>query len=151
MKLRQLIVLTGITLLSQAALANITVQSFSLAAGQGCDNFTGKWAGGGTVKATVIFPITCHYNGIATVVPNQNGYNVHVDLTKDSGICPDHESLDLPGTCQNGAIKLQTDSANLHGEMNPAGTEANLAGTVKFNIAGSTVNADISDMHLKKQ
>lgn len=151
MKLRQLIVLTGISLFTHAAFANITVQSFSLTAGQGCDNFAGKWIGAGTIKATVIFPIVCHYNGVATVAPNGNGYNVHVDLTKDSGICPDHESLDLPGTCQNGAINLQTDSADLHGDVNAAGTEANLAGTVKFAIGSSTVKADVTDMHLKKQ
>ncbi len=151
MKLRQLIVLTGISLFTHVAFANITVQSFSLTDGQGCENFAGRWVGGGTVKATVILPITCHYNGVATVSPSSSGYNVHVDLKKDSGICPENESLDLPGTCQNGVINLQTDSANLHGNINSSSTEANLEGTVKFNVAGKTVNADVTDMHLKKQ
>jgi hypothetical protein len=149
MKIRQLLVLIGISLITGTALADIQVQSFTLS---NCDNFTGKWSGSGTVKATVIFPIVCQYNGVATVTPtNSNNYNVHVDLKKTAGICPDSEILDLPGSCHNGDIHLQTDKANLHGSMNAAGTEAALAGTVQFSIGGTNITADITDMNLKKQ
>ena len=154
MKIKQLVSFMGMVFLTQAAFADISVMSFSKAAGQSCSNFAGRWVGGGTVKATVILPITCHYNGVAdaTTVPGSpNSFNVHVDLTKRDGWCPDHETIDLPGTCVNGVVNLQTNKANLHGTVNDAGNEVRLEGSVKVNLSGQDVNADVSDMVLHKQ
>jgi hypothetical protein len=154
MKLNQLTLLVGVALFTQASFADIAIQSFSKAFGQSCSNFEGRWVGAGTIKATVIFPITCHYKGVAdaTPVPGSAGtFNVHVELSKSDGLCPDHESIDLPGTCTNGAIHLQTNKANLHGSVNDAGTEARLEGTVIVNLSGHDVDADVKDMVLHKQ
>jgi hypothetical protein len=154
MKLKQLTVLMGVALLTQSAFADISVMSFSKAFGQSCSNFAGRWIGSGTIKATVIFPITCHYKGVADATPvagNPNAYNVHVELSKSDGLCPDHETIELPGSCTNGAIHLQTDKANLHGSVNDAGTEARLEGSVKVSLSGHDIDADVSDMVLHKQ
>jgi hypothetical protein len=154
MKLKQLVVLAGMTILTQSAFADIAVQSSSKAFGQSCSSFAGRWVGAGTIKATVIFPITCRYNGVAdaSIVPGTpNGIAVHVELSKSDGICPDHETIDLPGTCVNGAIHLQTNKANLHGSVNDAGDEARLEGSVTVELAGKDIDADVRDMVLHKQ
>jgi hypothetical protein len=154
MKLKQFVMLAGMTIFTQAALADIAVQSSSKALGQSCGSFAGRWVGSGTIKATVIFPITCRYNGVAdaSVVPGSpNAFNVHVELSKSDGVCPDHETIDLPGTCVNGAIHLQTNKANLHGSVNDAGNEARLEGSVVVELAGKDIDADVRDMVLHKQ
>jgi hypothetical protein len=154
MKLKQLVVLAGMTIFAQAAFADIAVLSSSKAFAQSCSNFAGRWVGSGTIKATVVFPISCRYNGVAdaSVVPgNPNAFTVHVELSKSDGVCPDHETIDLPGTCVNGAIHLQTDKASLNGSVNDAGTEARLEGSVKVSVLGSDVDADVRDMVLHKQ
>jgi hypothetical protein len=135
-------------ILSQAASAGILVQSFV----GGCDHFDGHWAGEGKVKAEVVFPIECRYRGVADVKAlGGNKYNVHVDLTKTDGICPDHDSIDLPGVCQNNSLNLESAKANLHGSINDSGNEAKLEGTVHVDLMGSKVDAEVSDMVLHKQ
>ncbi len=154
MKIRQLLAILGLGLLTQTASADIMLSHFSFAPDQSCSNFAGRWNGVGTIKAKIIFPIVCHYKGVADVVVsdnNPNAFTVRVDMTKADGVCPDHEVIQLPGTCENGAIRLQTSRANLHGNINDAGTEASLAGSIIFDVMGKDVNADVEDMQLHRQ
>lgn len=149
MKMKGLIILMGF-LCAQAAYANIIVKSSRIGAADICSQLPGTWSGSGTVKAGII---TCKYHGTATITPGSDTktFNMNVTLERESGICPAQETLQLPGSCDNGNIKLQTDDANLGGSINSAGTSADLSGTVSFTVLGSRVTADVDDMDLQKQ
>src|SRR3990167_2734017 len=88
-----------------------------------CQNLPGTWNGTGSVSALGGI-VHCKYTGVALVTPSSDPYSfsMHVDLNKVSGICPQKESLNLSGRCDNGVITLKTDAANLSGNLNEIGT-----------------------------
>ncbi|MDR3491945.1 MAG: hypothetical protein P4M12_07895 [Gammaproteobacteria bacterium] len=146
MKFRTIFVASAL-FLATSAQANVMVTLPGN--GDVCSNLAGTWAGGGKVTAGII---QCHYHGTATVVKTgDNNYSVDVELKKDDGICPENESMQLPGTCSNGVVVLQTPDANLQGSMGSTGTTMDLTGDVMFTVFGSRVKADVTDMHLQKQ
>jgi hypothetical protein len=143
------IILLGSILFANIAHANIVINLPASANGDGCGNIAGVWTGSGTVKAGII---ECKYHGTASVTSvNTNSFNMLVNLQKDSGICPDNEQLQMPGSCTGGVLKLDTDKAHLHGSINDASTVVDLSGKVTFDVFGSPVTADINNMHMQKK
>lgn len=151
MKLKNIIKTTMIalatTVMMQSAFANI---SFMSANGSDiCENLAGNWTGEGTVSASVV---TCHYSGTAVVSPTNDprAYTITMDFYRDSGICPDHEVMEIPGTCDNKQLIIQTDDAGLQGAVSEGGTDAQMTGYVYFNAMGSRIKANVDEMSLHK-
>jgi hypothetical protein len=149
MKLKTLLLVLSLPLLTQSAIADVSLQSFSFFAVNttgGCSKLAGTWVGGGNVKSGFI---SCHYSGSGIIkMAKSNNFTMDVNLNRDSGWgCPDTEVFTLPGSCQNGSIILHTDNANLTGPISADGKSASLSGTVK--LAG--IPADVTDLNLHKQ
>lgn len=146
MSLKKVLVIAAASfLLSPLAYANVTVRLMSP---DNCDSIIGSWAGSGTIKDGWI---KCEYSGNGIATGSAEFFNMHIILNKKSGMfCPNDETYDLPGECHNGQLTLKTDSADLKGNLNEAGTEADVTGTVSFDVLGHTITAD-ADVRLKKQ
>jgi hypothetical protein len=153
MKIKKLLILLGCTLAMQTSYANLTVHPFTKLSTDFCKSLTGEWKGGGDVIASYI---TCTYEGTSIVVP---GYalttplNISMDMYLKDGpeVCPPHATLDLPATCDNNALTVNTDNADMSGSVDSTGTVVNMQGTVFFDVGGRRVEADIKNVHLVKQ
>lgn len=133
--------------LSGSAQANITLFSMSP---EVCSKLPGHWAGEGRVEVFGI--ITCKYKGDVTVNnTDSKEFDMKINLSEISGICPEAESFDLPAECHNGIITLKTSIADLHGILDADGTTADMSGTVEVEVLGSQHTAQIKNMHLTKQ
>ena len=158
MRLRKLLigVLVNSCLFSTAN-ADVLFQMSAVPGQDICENLTGPWAGGGTMTAKVIgINIKCDYYGNATVTkPSTDSYVVDVvfDLQSGSAVCPGQQAYTLPGTCdsQTGAIVLKTNDVQLHGNIDSAGNQATLQGTVKINIMNRSVTGNVNNLVLNKQ
>lgn len=136
---------------TQSTYANIVVQPQGVATTDICSALPGTWTGQGTVKAGIV---SCHYHGTAHIInaTNKAGIELKADLYKDSGaFCPDKDSITLPGTCENGAIILASDDANLNGNIDGDGKAAHLNGEVSFSVLGKRVTAKVDDLEMQKQ
>ncbi len=146
---RFVLIPAGLFLLATEAEANITMQTSSPTA---CEHIAGHWVGTGTVSAVIIVKINCKYHGEGEIsMIDDHTFNMSMALSKESGICPDHESFQLRGTCQNGSITLKTEDADLVGSLNEQGTAADAHGTVVVRIGDKKVNANVDSMHLEKR
>ncbi len=152
MKMRKLIILLACSAAMQTSYANISVRPFAKTNTDFCNTLTGAWKGGGDVDAGYV---SCNYQGTAIVVP---GYrttplSISMDMYLKSGpeLCPPHATMEFPATCNNNALTVDTDNADMSGSVDSTGTTVNMAGTVFVDVGGRRVEAEIKNVHLVKQ
>lgn len=116
--------------------------------GDVCDLIAGNWSGGG--KATELGIINCVYSGNGVIVETPGSGQMTIknlvlklDSKHSSFICPSEETLDLSGTCHNGKIVIQNDSAKLNGNLSADAKQANVNGTVTFSTPIGKVSPDV--------
>jgi hypothetical protein len=150
MKMKKLILLST-CLIATAANASVSIHAPTNLGVDFCANLSGTWVGGGTIETDWA---ACHYKGTAIVSKDPNlatTYNITMDLNRDAGVCPQHETFELPATCANNTLTVATDNADMTGDVNNTGTEANLNGTIFVVIGDSRVEARVKDVMLQKQ
>jgi hypothetical protein len=141
-----------ISLTTQSAIANISIQASPALTTDICGAAQGTWMGGGTVSAG---PLSCHYSGTAIVTPATANtiynYNVTMELTLDAGMCPPNASVTTVAACENNKLTIDSDNIDLTGMVNASGTAADLSGTIYVNISGDRIEATVSNLHMQKQ
>ncbi len=155
----------GMALLVGSVQADIHL-STSAKTNDQCDQLAGLWYGDAYISADLPIweggDLHCHYNqgssGGITVTGGGSGssYHVHVDVSKlssDSDYrCPGSVTTDLPATCSNGAITIQSSNANLNGDINPDGKSADLSGTLTFSVPiVGDITTKVDSLHLIKK
>jgi hypothetical protein len=150
MKLKKLILLSS-CLIATAANASVSIHAPMNLGVDFCANLSGTWLGGGTIETDWA---ACHYKGTAIVSQDAvqaTTYNITMDLYRDAGICPQHETFELPATCTNNTLTVATDNADMTGNVNSTGTGASLNGTIFVVIGDNRVEARVKDVMLQKQ
>jgi hypothetical protein len=120
-----------------------------------CSNVEGPWVGDGTVSAKVFGKtVRCDYKGGAYVsaAADPHSFQLAVDLTLESGLCPPSAKFDVPGNCNGatGLVTIKTADANLEGLLSPDGNYVNLTGTVTLPVMGKDVVGTVERMELHK-
>ncbi len=151
MNKRKLVTIVGaqLMLLSSLAQANILIK---LPNDGLCDKIPGAWSGNGAVSYGLI---KCTYTGSATVT-GTSSFNMHVILTRTSGICPATEDIQLAGTCGNGVLVVNSSDVNLTADVKEDATGLSAVvrpgGTISFDISPfGRITADVDSMTLKKK
>jgi hypothetical protein len=152
MKLKKLIIVMTCILSVHSAYANVSIKARSNSATDFCGGLTGTWTGGGTIETSFT---TCHYKGTAIVAENAaktTAYSITMDLVRDDGtMCPDRATMELIADCENNILTVDTDNADMSGQVNDTGTAADLNGKLFVNVGGQRIEATVRDVHLDKQ
>ncbi|MES2218588.1 MAG: hypothetical protein V4501_09275 [Pseudomonadota bacterium] len=154
MKIRNIILSICVALLSQSALADITISFLAAPGGETtdiCKNLAGTWEGKGTASS---HGITCEYSGSISVMPGDApaSYIGMTTLTLVSGMimCPESKELELSGSCQNNQLVLKNDDTSLSGSIDKTGKKADLAGYVYFSVLETRIKINLYNVHLEK-
>jgi hypothetical protein len=153
MKIKKWIILLSCALAAQSGYANISVRPFANSHTDFCKSLTGAWNGGGDVEAGYV---SCTYQGSAIVVPGYSAstpLSISLDMYLKDGpeLCPEHETLELPATCDNNALTVDSDNADMSGSVDSTGKTVNMQGTVFVDVGGRRVEAEIKNVRLVKQ
>ena len=119
-----------------------------------CQNIVGAWSGSGVVTAEIIgMPINCTYHGEGQVpsISSSGEISMNIQLTKESGFCPDGDEFTLRGTCRDGRLSLDVTNASLQGTLSADGRSADMSGTVGVDVLGQYIIANVESMHLTKK
>lgn len=119
-----------------------------------CQSAQGAWSGRGRVTTEIMgMPIDCVYHGEAQVpyIAESGELSMDIQMTKESGFCPEGKSFSVHGTCRNGKLHLEVEDANINGTVSADGRSADLSGTVGVDVLGQYVIANIESMHLRKK
>lgn len=145
--------------LASSVQANIQVSSSptSKANQTSCDRFEGHWNGDGRISGEIIYSkFKCHYKGTVDVFrqgTNSEQYTIKTNLNliySDSDlICIPHGETTLPAHCVGGVINVKSDVVALNGNLN-ADETADLSGTIKINVGGSTITSNVDRIHLNR-
>lgn len=111
----RLLTLALILMTSSATQADFLIHS---ATNLSCPMLMGNWTGSGKVSN---WAVDCSYRGSATVHSmDQSGnfiFDITVDKTGGSFVCPNHSSKSLAGSCQDGRIVFKTNYGHLTGNV----------------------------------
>lgn len=102
--------------IANVAYADITIRSSTLNA---CPNMAGNWLGQGNLSN---WALKCGYHGSGHIssLDGAGRFTMTVSVDKDSGslVCPKHVSVQLPGSCNDGVLSINTTFGSIRGNLN---------------------------------